>query len=273
MSNLSVSLRRQLNVVSVIAALQPKFFLAFTNWVWADMITRFIGMFVVVSFWRAVYDSTTTISGLSFQQTINYILLAQVFTSVVMNGVIWWVGWWIRDGQIIVEMLRPVDFQWQVLIQVVSSNLMNLIMSLPLAVAALLLFDLRLPTDPAVWGAFAVSILLGQVAVFFFDWMYMCLCFYSTEVWGLGVFREGIVLFLSGVLIPVQMMPDWLRTVANLTPYPQALAMPVSLLSGAVPVEQAPQIWAVQLLWVVFGFFASRWVFKVASRKVTVQGG
>jgi ABC-2 type transport system permease protein len=267
------ALRRQVRIAGAMAAIQPKYFLAFTSWVWMELFARVLGMVIVTSFWRAVYDSSTSISGLSYQQTINYILLAQVFSSLAANSVMWWVGWWIRDGQIIVEMLRPIDFQWQVLVQVLSNNVFSVIVNLPLMLLAVLVFDLRLPSDPLVWGAFLVSAFFGQLAVFFFDWAYMCLCFYTTEVWGLGVFREGFVLFLSGLLIPLQMMPDWLRGVAGVFPFAQALGMPVSILSGATPLADAPQVWAVQLLWAVGGFFASRWVFSIASRKVTIQGG
>jgi len=255
------------------AALQPKMFLVFRGWVWMELTSRTLGMFIITSFWRAVYENTTTISNLNLQQTINYVLLAQLFASIAMNSAIFWAGWWIRDGSIIIEMLRPIDLQLQVLIQLVANNLTALLTSLPVAILAIIFFGLRLPADPLVWISFAISLALGQLVIFFFDWIHLCLVFYTTEVWGLGVFREGVTLFLSGALIPLQMMPDWLRNIALATPFAQALAMPVSILSGATPLDQVPRVWAGQIAWGIVGFVVSRWLFSIAVRKVTVQGG
>jgi ABC-2 type transport system permease protein len=266
-------LRRRAAGWWALAALQPKFFLAFRGWVWMDMVSRLLTLIIVTSFWRAVYENTTTISTLNLQQTLNYVMLADFFGRIAFNSPLWWVGWWIRDGQIAIEMLRPMDLQLQMLINVVANNVLALVISIPMILIAMAFFSLQLPGDPLVWLAFLISLLLGQIALFFWDWIYMCLAFYTTEVWGLGVLREGMVLFLSGALIPLQMMPGWLLPLVNATPLAQALAVPVSLLSGATPLTQAPQVWATQIAWLVVGYVLSRWVFSIAVRKITVQGG
>ena len=54
---------------------------------------------------------------------------------------------------------------------------------------------------------------------------------------------------------------------------PRALAVPVSFLSGISPAADAPRVWSIQLAWLAGLLVASRWIFSVAVRKVTVQGG
>jgi ABC-2 type transport system permease protein len=51
------------------------------------------------------------------------------------------------------------------------------------------------------------------------------------------------------------------------------IAVPVSLLSGITPLAEAPRLWLIQLSWLLGLLLASRTVFSVALRKVTVQGG
>jgi ABC-2 type transport system permease protein len=149
----------------------------------------------------------------------------------------------------------------------------GMVWQIPMALVATLVFGLTWPADPRVWGVFLVSAFLGRTVLFFFDWLLACLTFYLTEVWGLSVLVLGVSMFMSGALVPVVMMPVWLQSIVRLLPFAQALYVPLSLLSGIAPVSSAPHLWLVQLAWVIGLGITSRLVFRVAVRKVTVQGG
>jgi ABC-2 type transport system permease protein len=115
--------------------------------------------------------------------------------------------------------------------------------------------------------------MLGRTALFASDWILGSLTFYTTEVWGLHTAVLGLTTFLSGGLVPLNMMPDWLRMIVQNTPFAQAIYVPVSLLSGVTPLSDAPRLLLIQAGWVVGMTLASRLVFRVAVRRVTVQGG
>jgi ABC-2 type transport system permease protein len=68
-------------------------------------------------------------------------------------------------------------------------------------------------------------------------------------------------------------MPDVVRKVVLAIPFAQALGVPVSLLTGITPLSEAPQVWLTQVLWIVGMWILSSLFFKVAVRKITVQGG
>ncbi len=82
-----------------------------------------------------------------------------------------------------------------------------------------------------------------------------------------------MALYFSGALIPLTMMPDWLRNIALILPFSQVVYLPVSLLSGITPVSDMPRIWLIQSVMLVALLFLSRFVFGRAVRVVTVQGG
>lgn len=267
------SLRRQTNVYGAFAAMALKLYLAYNIWVWMEFVAQIITMTIFIYFWRAVYASTTTLGGLNLQQTINYILLAQVLVPLVETRLIFSFGFLIRSGALAVELVRPVDFQARYYVENMAELGLFLIQKLPLVVIAVLFFSLQFPLNPVTWGAFVISVALGRSVLFFFDSIFACLAFYSTETWGLSVVRVGVATFFSGALVPLAMMPDWLQRVAAAMPFAQALAVPVLLLSGITPLADAPRVWLVQLIWLVTMFVLSRWVFNIAIRKVTVQGG
>ncbi len=267
------ALRRRASIYGALAATVPKVTMAFRLWFWVNILLGIISMTVFVYFWRAVYTGSATLGGLSLTSTLQYILLAQIFLPLTDLFLIFEFGWYLREGGIAHVLLRPLDMQASYYAIVLANTGMELIQRLPTALMATLLFGLRWPTDARVWGAFVLSALLGRTVMFLFEWVLACATFYTTEVWGLSVIVSGLALFFSGALVPLDMMPGWLRSLTLAMPFAQALAVPVSLLSGTAALAQAPALLAGQLAWVIGLAIASRWAFSVAVRKVTVQGG
>ena len=265
--------RRNLSIYGSIFAMIPKVFMAYQLWFWIGLVLNIISMAILVYFWRAIYNETSTISGLGLDQTLTYILLAFIFMPLTSNDLIWEFGSNLREGTIIHHLLRPINFQGMNYAQMLGGLVTRLTLQVPMAVVAVLLFGLRFPTDLATWLAFLISALLGFTVMFFFNWFLACLTFYTTEIWGLGVLIDGMTFFLSGALVPLVMMPEWVRTIVLSIPFAQALAVPVGLLTGITPLTDAPRVWLIQILWIVGMWTVSTLFFRVAVRKITVQGG
>ena len=267
------TVRRHFSIYGALFGMIPKLFMAYVIWFWAGLVMNVISMAILVFFWRAIYADTATISGLAEDQTIRYILLAFIFMPLTSNDLVWEFGTHLREGVMIHHLLRPVNFQMMYYVQMLAGLVTRLVWNLPMLLVAILLFGLKLPTDPLSWLAFLVSALLGFTVMFYFNWFLGCFTFYTTEIWGLGVLIEGMNFFLSGALVPLVMMPVWLRTIVLSIPFAQALAVPIGLLTGITPLSEAPHAWFVQILWIIGMWLLSSLFFRVAVRKITVQGG
>ena len=251
----------------------PKEYFAYRIWFWAGIFLRAISMTIYVFFWRGVYADTSSISGLSLQQTLNYILLAQIFTPLSDMWLISEFGYNLREGAMAISLLRPISFQGNYYVLTFTRLVVGMIGQIPMILIATFVFGLQWTSNLATWAAFIVTVILGRTVLFFFDWILACMTFYTTEVWGFSVLVEGISLFFSGGLIPLVMMPGWLQAITQSFPFAQALYVPLSVLNGMVPLSQAPQIWLVQLAWIAGLGLLARLIFSRAIRKVTVQGG
>jgi ABC-2 type transport system permease protein len=230
-------------------------------------------MVLFVYFWRAVYAGTPAIAGLDLQTTLTYILMARIFRPLANLDLILEFGWRLRDGGFAMLLVRPLDLQFGYYAQGLADLGISLLRQLPVVVLATLIFGLRWPTNPLVWAVFIVSALLGRSVMFCVDWMLGTLTFYTTEAWGLRELFQGLTNFLTGGLVPLDLMPGWLRLIALSTPFAQTVYVPISLLSGLAPVADAPRLLLGQLLWLVGLAVLSRLFFGHAIRHVTVQGG
>jgi len=241
--------------------------------VWLDFLFQMINIAAFVYFWRGVYAGNASIAGLNLQQTLNYVILAQMLLPLLEGPMVWDFGYLLREGQLAMELMRPFDFQSQFYARDFTRLLFMLAQRVPVLLVAWLFFGLRLPSDWRVWLTFTIALVLGHSVIFFFEWTFACLAFYTTEIRGLFQARAGLARFLSGSFVPLVMMPGWLQTVAKSFPFAQAIWVPVSLLSGSTPLTDAPRIWLVQALWLIGLALFSRLIFKIAVRKITIQGG
>jgi ABC-2 type transport system permease protein len=258
---------------AALAAMVAKTFLAFNGVVWMRILQSLVGLVVFVYLWRAIYANSTNFGGLAFETTIGYIMLARIFQPLGNFDLIFDFGNQLHSGGIVHLLVRPLDIQLAYYVQGLATLGLALARQLPVALVALLVFGLRWPTDPLAWGVFALSALLGRSVLFYLDWMLACVTLYVTEPWGLWVACLGLTTFLGGGLVPLVMMPDWLRLIVQNTPFAQAIYVPISLLSGVAPLSEAPRLLLIQLAWVAGMAVLSRWVFAVAIRRITVQGG
>src|SRR5512143_2279719 len=129
-------LRQGFSIYGAVAATAAKARLAYNWWVWADFFVTIASMFIFVYFWRAVYAGTATLSGLSLSQTINYILLARLLAPLVETRTIFFFGFMIRQGQIAVEMTRPLDMQLRIFAESFAELGTFLVQRLPLFLIA-----------------------------------------------------------------------------------------------------------------------------------------
>ncbi|MDF2629205.1 MAG: conserved rane protein of unknown function [Symbiobacteriaceae bacterium] len=248
--------------------------LAFTGYFWSDLLGQLVLMIIAVSFWRAVYGAGAPLEGLTQEQAIGYVLVANSVGMVISYSLIPEFGAMLRSGAIATELLRPVDFQLCMCAKMLAHLGATMLIHMALlGTVACLFLGLRLPADPQVWFWFAASLMAGNGVLFLFDWIISLSAFYTNEIRGLFILRDAVATFFSGLLVPLALLPDWLRSVAEVLPFGLALNTPVQILTGMTPVGAAPRAVAIQLLWGAGLLILSRMAFRVAVRTITVQGG
>jgi ABC-2 type transport system permease protein len=267
------NLAKSIGAYAALAGMVTKTFLAL-NWsAWVRILQSLVGLVVFVYFWRAVYANSASIAGLALETTLGYIMLARIFQPLGFFDMIFEFGYQLSQGGIAALLVRPLDVQFAYYVQGLANLAVALGRQVPVAVVALLVFRLHWPTDPLTWAVFIVSALIGRSVLFCMDWLFACFTLYTTDSWGLYITSIGLTTFFGGGLVPLAMMPAWLRLIVQNTPFAQSIYVPISLLSGVTPLSQAPRLLLIQLLWLGGMAAVSRGFFNVALRRITIQGG
>ncbi|MEP7330837.1 MAG: ABC-2 family transporter protein [Terracoccus sp.] len=180
----------------------------------------------------------------------------------------------VRTGDIAVDFLRPVDPQLAYLAGDLGRAGINLVArGLPTLAIGALFFNLAWPPGSLSWASGSVSLLLAVVVAFSGSFVINLLAFWLVEVRGIRMLYLIVGGLLSGLYLPVPWFPDWLRTIAQWSPFPSMLQNPVDILAGRVAGGDITGTLAVQLFWAVALLGLGQLALSAGRRRLEVQGG
>jgi ABC-2 type transport system permease protein len=235
-----------------------------------------VQLFLYQRLWTAVYSNTTTAGGLDVRQTITYALLALLIARIRWSARHWskdHVSERVREGTIAYWFLRPISPGRYYLWRQVGDMAYGASWA---ALGYLVLLGTGVIDGPGgvARGTVAtLSLLLGQMVLYYLGQIVDVCTFWLlsiTHVVRMYYFLQDL---LSGVFVPLWLMPGALVTVAVWLPFNAAINAPLSLYVGRIPLSEAPGQLALQAFWVVALALCTRWLWSRASRRVTVQGG
>jgi ABC-type uncharacterized transport system permease subunit len=99
-------------------------------------------------------------------------MIAQRLMPLIDNNLIFNFGVMIREGQVAIDLLRPMDLQARFYVDAAGGLALNLLLKTPLLIIAVVFFQVQLPRDVATWLVFLVSLVLGHGVMFCFDWIF-----------------------------------------------------------------------------------------------------
>jgi len=264
---------RIFNKFVAIFVINAKFLMVYKSAIWANIFVNILQVIILYFIWTAVYQGQDSINEVTHLQVITYMIISRI---IYVNGVVsWGVNQWIsdviRDGQISIEMLRPIHFQlWAYL-----RRLSLLILSMLLYGAPVLLILSPFIQFEFALGfglfAFAISFIMAMSINYFIEFIIGMLGFYTTNGWGLQALKEGIFLFFSGVLIPMSFMPEFFGRIVSFLPFMHIVYAPASILAGT-NIEYA-RTFSLQLFWIIALFLLSKIFYMFSIKNITVQGG
>ena len=241
----------------------------------AGMTTNSVFGFIRASILLAALASAgTAIGGYDAPTTIAFVWWGQALLGTVNLWGFAEVKDRVRTGDIAVDFLRPVDPQIAYLAGDLGRAGINLIgRGAPALLLGALLFDMAWPPSAVSWVAGAVSILLAVVVAFSGNFVINLLAFWLVEIRGITLLWMITGGLLCGLYLPVPWFPDWLRTIANWSPFPSMLQNPIDILAGRVVGPDIASAVGVQVFWAVALLALGQVVLRAGRRRLEVQGG
>ena len=247
-------------------------------------ILRFLPMVTTILLWQAIYAGSG--SGevslgnaqvtFRYREMIAYLLLTNIsrmFSS--MPGLAGGIAREIREGTMKRYLVQPIDMIGYLLVYRMAHKVTYIIMSLiPYALLFFLCRDFfdGFP-DALTMAAFLVSLVLSFLVGFFFEVSVGMVGFWFLEVTSLLYIVMTLNFFISGHMLPLDLLPEPWGTILKLLPFQYMAYFPAVVFLGKVQGMILVNNLLAELFWAVFFMVLARALYRLGLRRYSAFGG
>jgi len=218
-------------------------------------LRNLLQIFLIFFLWDAVFsDPDTQLFGYDRSKILTYVFVLIFVKALVLSSRVTDAAGEVSRGDLSNYLVKPVSYFKYWFSRDVSSKLLNLVFA---AGEALLLFILLKPaffvqTNLLLVFFFVVSTVLAILIVFLVMFITNSITFWIPEsAWGVHFVLMVLLEILSGVLFPLDILPDKLFSLLSYTPFPYLVFFPIQVYLGNFPLPVVMKGVFISFVWVV----------------------
>jgi ABC-2 type transport system permease protein len=241
-------------------------------------VLRFLPLVTTILLWKAIFESSgsSDLAGFRYREMIAYLLLTHIsrmFSS--MPGLAAGIARDVREGTLKRYLIQPVDMIGYLLSYRVAHKVAYITMSF-FPYAALFFvcrgyFD-GLP-DALTMAAYAVSLFLSFLVGFFFEASVGMVGFWFLEVTSLLYIVMTLNFFISGHMLPLDLLPDPWRTLLLWMPFQYMAYFPAVVFLRKITGWDLVQHLLLALTWAVVFMVLCRGLYRLGLKRYSAYGG
>jgi ABC-2 type transport system permease protein len=223
--------------------------------------------------WTAVSVSRGgSVGGYGPAEFAAYFVVLMLVNHVTYTWIMWEFEYRVRHGSLSLALLRPVHPLHSDLADNVSSKIITLPLILVAAVLLALLFRPSLAPAPWAVAAFLPALFLAFLVRFLLEWTLALVAFWTTRVSAVNQAYFIALLFFSGQMAPLTLLPRPLQIIASVLPFRWTTSFPVELLLGRVSFPQALLGMGAQCVWLGLCLLLLHLVWRAGLKTYTAVG-
>lgn len=203
-----------------------------------------------------------------------YYLSNLIVRNLTGSWVAWQISEEIRLGAMSMRLLRPLHPMIAFAMSHLAAVPFRSVVALPIAVILLVSSGASaLTTEPVQLALLVPSLVLAWMITFTTMFMLGSLAFFMTKSMSLMNLYFLLFSLLSGYLLPIPLLPWWIREPAEVLPFRFMLSAPIELMTRSLSSTEIISLLTGQLAWAVATLVLALWTFRRGVRRFEAVGG
>lgn len=240
----------------------------------AGLCTQLFWGLIKVMVFTAFYAQATVPQPMNLAQAITFIWLGQALLQLLPWNLDKEVQEQVKSGNVAYELVRPLDLYWLWFARSLAMRLVPTCMRcMPVFVFAGLFLGLSSPVTWEAGVAFCVSLIFSAILATSITTFVIVSLMWTISGEGLQRLLPHIVVFLSGMLVPLPLFPEWMQPFLSIQPFRGVIDIPSRLYTGIIPSHEMLYYLGFQIFWCLLIIYAGRKLIHRGLKRLAIQGG
>jgi ABC-2 type transport system permease protein len=220
-----------------------------------------------------VYRGGGVIGNFNLSSMITYYFIITVLNRILAHPA-FWVADMVERGELSTFLVKPFPFLGYVFIHSLTRRVVNLVISVPVLMVALLLLRqyLILPPNLITVILFGFSCVLAVAIYFLLGLLLGLVSLWTLEIGSIIYFYYEALGFLGGAMLPLSFFPSSVSGILIFLPFKYLYYFPAQLYLGNISLPQIFSGLLVGTVWIVILYLAIALVFNYGLRRYSSFG-
>ena len=210
----------------------------------------------------------------SLSHLLTYFSLAWLLRMILNQGLDVTMSSMIANGQVVHELLKPLDFHLLMLSCFLGKGCARLFFfSLPALGLLFLIFGHQLQFQSSGWPGFLLFLVVGFWISFELQFFIGALAFYLTMNYQISWTLDMLIRLASGLIIPLNLFPAGVARLLECLPFQYLYFVPIQAFLSPLPAGELAWRFLLGLFWAGTLWLANRVLLARALRHLMVFGG
>ncbi len=228
-------------------------------------------LFIFVNIWKAAYAGKEIIDGFTLAMIIWYMLMTE---SIVTSGstVIREVNADIQSGSVAYQLNKPYSYIGYYFAKSISYKLISCVITF--VIGAILVYllvggiKISLISIPLI----LISVILALTLDFFMLLCIALVAFWFEDTTSLRWIYDKILFTIGGMLVPLEIFPDWLEKISTVLPFSFAVYQPAKLFVN-FNMARFLEVVGAQIAYILVFVVIAIIIYRKGIGRVTINGG
>ncbi|HCL01785.1 MAG TPA: hypothetical protein DHW61_05110 [Lachnoclostridium phytofermentans] len=264
--------RRIVSTYNIVFLKSMKAKFSYRSTIFFSIISAVLSFYIQINLWQALINIDP--NAIAIEEMISFILINSVVLTLSRANIESNIETSVIDGSVALHFLRPISYKWYLFSEIMGGNIVKVITDIiPVLIISSIFYKVVIVTSILRLFYFIIMLVIGIFIMFELSYVVGLLAFWIERCWFLHWYLRAFTTFFGGTLIPLWFYPASLYKISYCLPFRYITFEPINVYLGKTPFEQANYLIIIGLAWIFALSALGRFLWSLATRKFTVNGG
>ena len=225
-------------------------------------VTRLL---IYLAVWHLIFTQHREIHHYTWSEMASYYALSTIVLLFLFPIHMFELQPLIRKGTLNSVLIKPLNIEANILAKFLASKLPVLFI---MSVLTYLVFQLlRIEIHLKISIFTVIFLLLSILLTFYFGVFVSAFAFWLVEMWPIRRVFQGCMALLGGAIAPLDLLPDYIASLAKWTPFPYFGYFNVKALQGMLSGRELQIHCLIALAWITLFMFGFKFLWKLGLKR------